>query len=81
MKLQCRVSRGKNQGKILTPHKFKDGLYVVSKTRFKIDHINVSSIREVYEYLKKGYRVRMGNAEHKISPSLIMFDSIEVISE
>lgn len=54
---------------------------MVSNTRFKSDHITVSSIREVYEHLKKGYRVRMGNAEHKISPSLIMLDSIEVISE
>jgi len=81
MKLQYRVSQGKNQGKILTPHKFKGGLYVVSKTRYKSDHITVSSIREVYEFLKKGYRVRMGNTEHKISPSLIMLDSIEVTHE
>ena len=51
MKLQCRVSRGKNQGRILTPHKFKDGFYVVSKTRYKSDHITVSSIKEVYEFL------------------------------
>ena len=40
MKLQCRVSRGKNQGKILTPHKFKNGQYVVSKTRDKSDWEN-----------------------------------------
>ncbi len=81
MKLQCRVSRGKNEGKVLTPHKFKDGLYVVSKTRFKIDHVSVPSILQVYEYLQKGYRLRMSNSEYKISPSLIKFDSIEVVSE
>ncbi|WP_262967079.1 hypothetical protein [Methylobacter psychrophilus] len=81
MKLEYRVIRGKNKGKILTPHKFKDGHYVVSKTRFKSDHIMMSSIIEVYDHLKKGYRVRMGNTEHKISPSLIKLDSIEVISK
>lgn len=81
MKLQCRVSRGINQGKILTPHKFKDGHYVVSKTRYKSNQINVSSLNEVYEFLKQGYGVRMGNAEHKISPSLIISDSIQVIHD
>jgi hypothetical protein len=79
MKLEYIVIRGKNEGKILSPYKFKDGHYVVSKTRFKSDHIMVPSISEVYDHLKKGYRLRMGNTEHKISPSLIKLDSIEVI--
>ena len=81
MKLQCRASRGKNQGIILTPHKYKDGHYVVSKTRYKSNQINVSSLHEVYEFFKKGYGVRMGNAEYKVSPSLITPDSIKIISE
>lgn len=81
MKLQCRVSRGIHQGKILTPHKYKEGHYVVSKDKYKKSYINVKSLHEVYEFLKKGYRVRMGNGCYKISPSLIIADSIQVIHE
>jgi hypothetical protein len=81
MKLQCKVSRGVQQGKILTPHKYKDGNYVVSKTRYKSDQIKVPSLQGVHDYLKKGYGVRMGNTDFKISPSLIKPDSILIIQD
>jgi hypothetical protein len=79
MKLEYKVGRGKNQGTTLTPTKQQNGNYVVSKSRYQSDQVYVATIREVHEYLKKGYGVRMGNAKHKIAPSLIKLESIEVI--
>jgi hypothetical protein len=79
MKLEYKIGKGKNQGIALTPTKQKNGKYVVSKSRYQSDQVYASTIHDVYEYLKKGYGVRMGNVEYKIAPSLIKLESIAVI--
>ena len=81
--LRARVSRGQEQGVWLFPHKFRDGMYVVSKSRFKTDYIRVPNQREAKLYIDKGYSLRMSNpdsAKHK-SPSLIRPERIELIEE
>jgi len=65
---------GNNAGKEHTPHLFNDGFYVVSKTRFVKDYIKVKTLEDVYEYYKKGLKVRMsynGLRASLISPSSI----------
>lgn len=79
MKLLYTVRRGKQQGTVLAPVKQNNGRYVVSKTRFKSDQIYVSSLEDVYAYLQRGYKVRMGNPDFKIAPSLVMLESIQVV--
>lgn len=41
------VSRGKEEGIVLTPHKHEDGKYVASMSRFEKDYIYVDSLREL----------------------------------
>ncbi|WP_431064790.1 hypothetical protein [Methylotuvimicrobium sp.] len=79
MKLLYTVRRGKQQGSVLVPVKQKNGRFVVSKTRFQSDQIYVSSLEDVYAYLQRGYKVRMGNPDSKIAPSLVKLESIQVV--
>lgn len=77
--LRAKVSRGNEKGLWLFPHKFRDGMYVVSKSRFESDYIRVPSQEEAKRYIEKGYSLRMSNldsASHK-SPSLIRPERIE----
>lgn len=55
------VTRGKDKGEIVFPHRHEDGLYVVSKTRFERDYIRVQA-NDILEYLLKGYGLRMSNS-------------------
>lgn len=79
MKLLYTVSRGKQRGAELTPTKQKNGRYVVSKTRYKADQLYVESLEEVLTYLQRGYKVRMGNPELRIAPSLVILESIQIV--
>ena len=77
MLLKARVARGKNLGKELYPHKYSDGTYVVSTSRFEKDYVHVNNLADVVTYLKKGYHLRMSNPASGIrSPSLISPDVI-----
>jgi hypothetical protein len=72
-KLQSTVKRGKAQGTILTPHRYKDGCYVVSKSRFAADQLRVALATDLPGMVAAGFGVRMSNqsvANHR-SPSLI----------
>ncbi len=55
------ITRGKNKGTKLYPHKHEDGMYVVSPTRFERDYIRVPHKEGLAEWLGKGYRLRMSN--------------------
>ena len=81
--MRAQVSRGAEQGNWLYPHKYKDGMFVVSKTRFECDYIRVASEQEAKEMVKKGYRLRMSNMEIPSlkTPSLIHPGRIEFIGE
>lgn len=70
--LHAFVSRGQHAGKLLYPHRHRDGAYVVSKTRFERDYIRVIDHDELLDWLQKGYRLRMSNPDAGIAaPSLI----------
>lgn len=75
--LYSRVKRGKKAGALLVPHRYKDGCYIVSMTRFEEDQIRVGTIEEVIAYIRKGYKLRMSDPEHPAGPSLISPGSIE----
>lgn len=73
------MKSGKNAGAIHTPHKYDDGTFVVSKTRYEKDYIHVASLVEVSAYLDKGYRVRVSNPTTRKSPSLVLKESVLVV--
>ena len=77
MDIRYRISRGKQAGTILTPHEYADGSFVVSKTRFAEDQINVKTTEEIKHYVDRGYSLRMSDPKSKKSPSLIKPESIE----
>jgi hypothetical protein len=71
------VGRGKGVGVVLTPHRYENGKYVASMTRFEKDYIHVESLRELKILAAHGFSIRMSNAAsatHR-SPSLISPDS------
>jgi hypothetical protein len=71
------ITRGKNKGTKLYPHKHEDGMYVVSPTRFERDYIRVPHKEGLAEWLGKGYRLRMSNLAAGVrAPSLIRSASI-----
>lgn len=80
MRMQSQVVRGANAGTLLTPHRYADGTYVVSKTRFKEDYVYVHNLSEVSQYLSRGYKLRMSNQGIKSckAPSLISTASIRI---
>lgn len=76
-KIRCVVRRGRAVGTVLTPHRYQDGHYVVSHTRFKADQIEVFEEATLPDWVSKGYSVRM-SGEASPSPSLIAPASIEI---
>lgn len=76
------VQRGDSVGVTLYPHKFRDGNYVVSKSRFQSDYIRLTNIDEVQQHIERGYSLRMSNpnSEKHKAPSLISPSSIELQS-
>jgi len=78
MKIIYEIKSGKLAGTLCAPHKNKSGKYIVSKTRFKQDHVFVSTLKEVKHYLDKGYKVRVSSIEGLSSPSLVGKDSLEI---
>ena len=55
-------NRGANAGRIFTPHRTKDGTYIVTKTRFQKDYVYVHTADEIIENVKAGMGVRMSAA-------------------
>ena len=69
------VSRGKNSGRRLHPHRFKDNRYRVSLGD-EGPCIPISDDRDIPSYLANGYSLRMSNAAENRKPSLIRPESI-----
>lgn len=69
------VSRGKNSGRRLHPHRFKDNRYRVSLGD-EGPCIPISDDRDIPSYLANGYSLRMSNAAENRNPSLIRPESI-----
>jgi len=78
-KLRYVVKRGRSVGTILTPHLHEDNHFVVSLTRYEKDYQRVKDEKDLPEWVRKGYSVRMSNPSVKShrSPSLITPGSIE----
>ena len=70
------VSRGKNAGIRLTPHRFKDGTYHVLRRKGD-EPVQVKTEEEIQRYLDRGYLLRMSNRQEGHPPSGIMPDSIQ----
>jgi hypothetical protein len=79
MKITAKIARGKNTGTLLYPHLHKDGMYVVSKTRFERDYIRLANLHEIASHIADGYSLRMSNQEEGvIAASLINPSAISV---
>jgi hypothetical protein len=70
--------RGELAGSTFTPHRYSDGQYVVSKTRFKDDQVRLERIEGIPAYLDRGYKLRMSDPVMRTTPSLIGKDSIDI---
>lgn len=77
--LRYTVTRGEAKGEVLHPHRYNDGRYVASMTRFKKDYVRVSTIEELIAYIGKGFSIRMSNQFGHHAPSLIAPASIEIL--
>ena len=80
--LQAHVQRGKEAGIALQPHRYADGTYVASQTRFQRDYLRVGSLDRLIELWQQGYKIRMSapQSEHHRSPSLIAATAIELVA-
>jgi hypothetical protein len=68
------MQRGQNRGIQVTPHKYSNGKYHV--TRKKEDRPLEVNFGEIETYIKRGYGVRMSNRLRRHPPGLFMPDSI-----
>jgi hypothetical protein len=69
------VSRGKNRGSRLLPHRFKDDRYHVQLGKAG-PYIPVTDCRDIPSYLANGYSLHMSGRAEKLTPSLIRPESI-----
>jgi len=70
------VSRGKNSGTRLVPHRFSDNRYRVQLGK-EGPYIPLSDDREIPSYLANGYSLLMSNNDEHRAPSLIRPQSIQ----
>lgn len=73
--LVATVSRGKNRGTRLLPHRFKDDRYHVQLGK-EGPYIPVSDCRDIVLYLANGYSLHMSDKAESQTPSLIRPQSI-----
>jgi hypothetical protein len=69
------VSRGRNSGIRLLPHRYKDNRYHVSLGK-EGPYVPISDDRDIPRYLANGYSLRMSNSAKNHNPSLIAPESI-----
>ncbi len=78
MNIAAQVVRGANRGQTLYPHRYADGMYVVSTSKHERDYIRLASLADVERKLNAGMGVRMSNpAAGIVSPSFIAASSIK----
>jgi len=70
------VSRGKNLGTRLLPHRFRDNRYHVSLGKDG-PYIPVSDYRDIPSYLANGYSLQMSDASQSHTPSLIKPEAVQ----
>jgi len=69
------VSRGKNRGIRLLPHRFKDNRYHVQLGK-QGPYIPINDCRDIPCYLANGYSLQMSDSAESLTPSLIRPESI-----
>lgn len=70
--LHAFVARGLNTGTLLFPHKHRDGMYVVSPSRYEVDYTRVADADDLLAWVENGYCIRMSNKDGGVAaPSLI----------
>ena len=70
------VSRGKNSGRRLLPHRFHDNRYRVQLGK-EGPYIPVADYREIPSYLANGYSLLMSSGVGSHPPSLVRPESIQ----
>lgn len=80
--LQTNCKRGSARGELMRPHRYADGTYVASPTRFKKDYVRVATIEELIELCRRGFSVRMSAVLNgrRLTPSLIAPSAITVVA-
>lgn len=80
--LQAQCKRGSARGELMRPHRYADGSFVASPTRFKKDHLRVATIEELTELCGRGFGVRMSAVLNgrRLAPSLIAPSAISVVA-
>lgn len=75
--------RGRERGIRLQPHRYADGSYVASDSRFSRDYVRVTTLSELVCLWLAGFSIRMSalNSRFHRSPSLITAASIERCGE
>jgi hypothetical protein len=78
--LKAFVQRGKEVGVTQTPHRYADGCYVASPSRFERDYVRVDTLEKLIGLWQRGYKIRMSapDSEHHRSPSLIASGAIDL---
>jgi hypothetical protein len=69
------VSRGKNRGTRLLPHRFKDDRYRVQLGK-EGPYIPITDYRDIASYLANGYSLHMSDRAESQTPTLISPESI-----
>ena len=77
--LAAQVKHGSAAGTRMVPHRYADGTYVASPTRFKVDQVHVGSIEALIDCWQQGYGIRMSNGLGG-APSLFAARSIALVS-
>jgi hypothetical protein len=73
------VSRGKKKGTLLSPHRYQEGFYVISKGGNTVAfRREVSNLDDLPTWIAQGYGVRMSRAS--VAPSIYMPKSLVVRS-
>jgi len=78
MTLAAFVSKGKDVGKPLHPHKHKDGMYVASHSKFAGDYLRVDTVEQLQALVEAGYGARMSNRKMGIPASYIVSKNITI---
>lgn len=81
--LRYTVRRGKDSGIHLWPHRFEDGQYVVSPTRFEEDYVRVPTLEALIACWRNGFKIRMSNLSERSrsGASLIEPGNIEIVED
>lgn len=78
MQITAQVSRGVHRGEMLYPHRYSNGGYVVSSSKFSRDYHFVYTLSDVRDAVHRGLSVRMSGDKVCKSPRLISPISITI---